>query len=177
MTTQGKTLADAILHTVPLVTRYLKGFDDSNHTRQAPGLPNHAAWCLGHLAMTMHRAAEKLDGAELPPADFAPGDPPRADKAPSVFYAESVAFGSLPADDPTRYPSFARSVAIFEAAASRLAGALRAAPDAELTREVQWGAAKTTIASLAARLAFHNGTHAGQIVDLRRALGMGSALT
>src|SRR5256885_8582910 len=45
----------------------------SNHTAQPPGLPNHLAWSLGHLALAMHRAAERIDGAPVPGGDFAPG--------------------------------------------------------------------------------------------------------
>ncbi len=43
-------LADAISSTEELLTRYLAGFDDHNAVAQAPSLPNHAAWILGHLA-------------------------------------------------------------------------------------------------------------------------------
>ena len=37
---------------------------------------------------------------------------------------------------------------------------------------VAWGGQKVTRARLICRVVFHNGTHAGQILDLRRALGM-----
>ena len=56
----GDEIADAIGSTSVLLDRYLNGFDDTNHTRQAPNLPNHVAWVLGHLALTMHRAAERI---------------------------------------------------------------------------------------------------------------------
>jgi hypothetical protein len=74
------------------------------------------------------------------------------------------------------YPRFARCVAIFENGAQRLADALRAASDADLAREVPGGPANTPISALASRMVYHNGCHAGQIADLRRALGMGSAM-
>ena len=51
-------LADSVLASSALLSRYLVGFNDQNRTTQAPGLPNHAAWCLGHLSLTMHRACD-----------------------------------------------------------------------------------------------------------------------
>ncbi|MFG0285693.1 MAG: DinB family protein [Phycisphaerales bacterium JB039] len=165
---RAAVLASAIDTSVPLLTRFLDGFDESNRTRQAPGLPNHACWSLGHCALTMLRVREKLSGQGLPESDFVAG--PRGDG--SCFGTESVAFGSRPADDPAAYPSLARSRAIFEQAASALAAAIRSATDEQLDRPIPWGRAEITLAEMLPRMVFHNGTHAGQLVDLRRALGM-----
>ena len=52
-------LAEAIGSTRELLVRYLQGFDDANATAQAPGLPNHAAWTLGHLALTCVSSTQK----------------------------------------------------------------------------------------------------------------------
>jgi hypothetical protein len=167
-----QTIASALLATKTLLGRYLKGFDDTNHTRQAAGLPNHVAWCLGHCALTMQRVAEHIDGRPLSPEDFMPGPAGNADR----FGLESVAFASQPRDDAAMYPRFDRCVAIFESACERLAGAACAADDAALDRSVKWGGAgnETPLHMLALRMVFHNGMHTGQIADLRRALGMGS---
>lgn len=168
---RGEILARGVSDSKVLLARYLKGFTDFDHTRQAPGLPNHVAWCLGHCALTMHRAAEKLDGRPLPENDFildsARGDAQR-------YGTESVCFGSTPVPDPAVYPPLSRCVAIFDAACDRLAGAAADAPDARLDDRVKWGAGETTLESLVLRMIFHNGTHCGQITDLRRALGVGS---
>lgn len=169
MSTQH-VLAEAVRQSGALLRRYLRDFDDTNHTRQAPSLPNHVAWNLGHLALTMHRAAEKLDGRPLPGADFVEGGAGDAAR----FGSESVAFGSTPRDDPAVYPAMARCAAIFDAAIERLAGAVEQASDAQLAATTRWGAADTTIGALIPRMVFHNGTHNGQIADLRRALGLGS---
>ena len=59
--THGASLAEGIEMSSVLFKRFLPGFDESNRTRQAPGLPNHLAWTLGHLAMVLNRIAEKLD--------------------------------------------------------------------------------------------------------------------
>lgn len=164
-------LAEAIRSNKTLVGRYLKGFSDANHTRQAPGLPNHAAWNLGHIALTMHRVADKLDGQGLPVSDFVGG----ATGDAQHFATESVAFGSMPTGDSMAYPSYSRCVEIFEGACDRLASATAKASDAQLATETPWGAGMSTpMHLLVARMAFHNGMHCGQIADLRRALGMGS---
>lgn len=167
------TLARAVRTSSPLVLRFLGGFDDSSRTAQAPGLPNHAAWTLGHLALTLHRAAERLDGSGLPERDFiegaAAGDAER-------FGSESVAFGSKPVDEPGRYPSLARARAIFEGAVDRLASGIGTSSRERLAQSEPWGQGETTMGDLVVRMIVHNGTHAGQLADLRRALGMAGVI-
>ena len=84
---------------------------------------------------------------------------------------ESVAFGSVPTDDPDRYPSLARSVEIMHDAHQRLAAELRKADAAALARQTPWGTGQTSVSDLALRMGFHIAAHCGQIVDLRRGLG------
>jgi hypothetical protein len=170
MQTQA-VLADAVLSCKQLMGRYLVGFTDETHTAQAPGLPNHVAWCLGHCALTMHRVAERLDGRPIPQSDFQTAS---VEPRPARFEAESVAFGSRPQGDAARYPSLARCVEIFHSACDRLAEGLRQASEAKLTEPFTWGPVETTLLGLASRMMFHNGMHTGQIADLRRALGMKS---
>lgn len=158
-------LADGIVITKQLLGRYLAGFDDTNRARQAPTLPNHVAWNLGHLALTMNRAAENLDGKPVPPEDLSPT--PRE----GAFHTETIAFGSKPTDDPSHYPPMARCVAIFEKACDRMGAAVRAASDEQLTKTVKWGPGEIPLYMLAMRMIYHNGTHTGEIADLRRALG------
>jgi hypothetical protein len=162
-------LAQAVLLTKPFVARALTGFDPSMATRQAPGLPNHAAWCLGHLSLTMHRVAGMIDGGDLPAADFIPGAA-RGDA--ERFGTESVAFKSEPTDDPAAFPTLARAAAIYDAACDRLAAAARGASEEALAADVPWGQAKAPLWTLVLRMAFHNGVHIGQMMDLRRALGL-----
>lgn len=184
MTTHRDVLADAVLETKTLLGRYLKGFAETpdGGTRQAPGLPNHVSWSLGHLALTMHRVAEMLDHRPLPESDFVGPSPGATQGKPDPaargdarrFHADSVAFASQPTADTTRYPGAARAVEIFHAACDRLASAVRGASDADLSRKVKWGPGEQTVLSLIPRMIFHNGMHAGQIADLRRGLSMGS---
>jgi hypothetical protein len=170
--TRQQVLAEVIRLTRPLVARYLAGFDDTNHTAQAQHLPNHVAWSLGHLALTMHRLAEKLDGQLLPDSDFALTQPPEGES--QRFFTESVSFGSKPGPHPSMYPSFARCREIFDHAIDRTASAFEGASDTQLDQNVKWGTTEVPLWTLAARIAFHNGMHTGQIADLRRAMKMKS---
>ena len=89
------TLARAVRLTAPLASRFFVGFGADTATAQVPGLPNHMIWNLGHLALTMHRAIEKLDASPPPESDFLQGD--GRSGGPARFDTESVCFGSTPA--------------------------------------------------------------------------------
>jgi hypothetical protein len=165
-------IADALLTTKTLTGRYLGGFDDASALQQPTGLPNHVIWNLGHVAITMHRVAERIDGKPLPESDFVLG--PRGDAR--RFGTESVAFGSTPRPTAEEYPSLRRAQEIHDAAVDRLSMAARGASDATLQQMTPWGGPgqEMPIAILALRMMYHNGMHTGQIADTRRALGMKS---
>ena len=180
-------LAEGVLSTKTLLARYLVGFDDTNHTRMGPHLPNHVAWTLGHLALTMYRVVEKIDGKVAPPGDFLPTGAmshhyragaekvsPYSVVPLDAYDPEAVAFGSKPVDDPRLYPSFTRCGQIYNGACDRLAAAVRATDAAPLDRMVKWGGVELPLWMLVMRMVFHNGTHTGQLADLRRSLGFKS---
>lgn len=167
-----ETLARAVEATNPLFVRFLAGFDDSNATAQSEHLPNHPAWACGHCALTMHRCAERFleDGLPLPEADFLTGS--GREGTAERFDTESICFGSKPEDDSTLYPPIERGVEVFEAACARLAAAIRNSPEGQLEKSIPWHDGEMPLWLLIFRICFHNATHAGQVVDLRRALGM-----
>lgn len=167
--TGQQMLAEAVLASKQLLTRYLEGFNDDNCARQATNLPNHVVWCLGHCALTMHRAAELLDGRSIPETDFTTDATASHERC---FYTESIAFGSCPTDKADSYPPLARAVEVYESACDRLAACAGAADEDALNRRVQWGTSELSLWSLVLRVTFHNGMHGGQITDLRRALGL-----
>jgi len=168
--TRQRTLASIVRASAPLLTRYMAGFDETTRVAQAPGLPNHLAWILGHCALTMHRCAEKFDGAPLPSSDFVTGDGGAGDA--DRFDTESVCFQSTPLPDESLYPTLDRARAIFEAGAERLASTLERATDEQIDASYSWYSSTDDVNELVARMVAHNGTHAGQLTDLRRALGM-----
>ena len=98
---RGETLAETVLSSELLLTRYLDGFDDETRVRQTPDIPNHVAWTLGHCALTVHRVAEMLDNKPLSPDQFIRGDGAQGDA--TRFDTESVAFGSVPTPEKLEF--------------------------------------------------------------------------
>ncbi|MGH7177603.1 MAG: DinB family protein [Tepidisphaeraceae bacterium] len=170
--TRQKLLANAIRESGGLLLRYAKGFDETNRVAQALNLPNHFAWTLGHLSLTMHRASERVDGFPLPSDDFVIADG-RGGSA-GKFDTESVCFNSTPRPEPGLYPTADRCLEIFDAAVERCASAFEDLPETRLDDPVKWGQSEIPTWQMAVRMVFHNGTHTGQLADLRRAMGMGS---
>lgn len=168
--TRQQTLSTVVHESHVLFARYLAGFDSNNCLATAPSLPNHVVWTLGHLALTLYRAASKFDGINPPQSVFIEGHVGDSLR----FGMESVAFGSRPKPDATIYPPFERCLQIFEDAIERTCAALENASEASLDKQIAWGKQLSPAWKLAARMAFHNGTHCGQIADLRRALGLPS---
>ncbi len=168
--TRAQTLSGILRESHTLLARYLVGFDSTNCLATAPNLPNHLTWTLGHLALTMYRSATKIDSIDLPQSVFVDGTVGDSLR----FGIESVAFGSRPKSDASIYPPFERCLQIFDDSVDRISAAFENAAEEVLDKPVAWGKMIIPAWSLAARMAFHNGTHCGQIVDLRRALGMKS---
>jgi hypothetical protein len=170
-------LAQQILANKVLLGRYLEGFNDVTVVRQTPDLPNHVCWCLGHCALTMHRVCVLLTSdatPALPVTDFITADGYSGSREKGYFDTEAIAFGSRPEERHDRFPTLARSRAIFDAACDRLAAVVRTLPDADLERPLRWGGSELPSWALITRMTFHNGFHTGQIADLRRALSFKS---
>lgn len=163
-------LAGVVRASGPVLTRFLVGFSDRSHTLQAPALPNHVAWTLGHCAYTMGRLVERLGGPALPQGDFLVGDGSQGTL--ERFDTQSVRLGSRPRPDPTMYPTLTRATRVFEDAVERLASSVLTLDDAALGVLVSWGAHDRPRRELVVRVSLHNAQHAGQITDLRRALAM-----
>lgn len=161
-------LAEAVSSSKGLLQRFLAGFTDENCLAQAESLPNHLLWTLGHVSLYLHHTAGRLDGQPLPRSDF--GDTTCTDQ--QHFALPTVGFGSTPVGESALYPSLARGVAIFEAACDRLAGAIRRADAAVLEQRIDWMGTPMPMAQVVVRVLFHVGVHTGQIMDLRRTLGL-----
>jgi len=162
------TGAQLIRSSGPLLTRFLDGLGPDQGTVQAPSLPNHPVWTLGHCAMTMHKLAAAMDGHDFPDCDFLHGDGKGGDT--HRYDTKSVCFGSVPMIDPSRYPNLARGRIIFDRAVERLANTIE--QSADLDAPVDWHGIPIPAGGLVMRVAFHNGCHAGQLTDLRRAIGL-----
>lgn len=169
----ARALAHTLRSSAPMLKQYLVGFDDANRTTQAPGLPNHAAWILGHCAYTMGRLAERAGGPSIP-SDFfvgaSGGDGRRGSEG--RFDADAVAFGSKPTDEPDLWPTLDVCIECFDEAIETLADTIAGATDEDLADSIAWGSAEFPLKDLVIRVSLHNAMHAGQLTDLRRALGM-----
>ena len=164
-------LAEAAIACKAALTRFLPGFTEANATAQAEHLPNHVLWTLGHVSLYLHTAAARLDGRPTPESDFGPDAGRR-----SRYVADSIGFGSRPSPDVDGYPTLARGVQIYEAACDRLASAVRRANDTALDQQVDWVGTQVPLGLLVFRVLFHAGVHTGQLLDLRRGLGLGKVL-
>ncbi len=169
-------IARAVDDLPSILGRFLPGFDDTNRAAQTPDLPNHVIWSLGHLALYHHRAAERIEGVAepgpLPEDAWVTGDGTAG--GASRFDTESVCFASTPSPDASMFPTLDRGITIHAAASARLAAAVRSLDDAGCQREIPWGprGATCTAIVLATRMIHHTGSHVGQILDTRRALGL-----
>jgi len=171
----AETLASTVEYAKPNLRRYLQGFTDETRVAQAPSLPNHVIWTLGHLALYMHRAANRINGCDdrpLPDEHFLTGD--GEEGQPTRFDTESVCFGSRPMPQTSIYPTLDAGKVVFNAAIEHLASTVRELGDGRMDDQTHWGRQKNlmSIADLVRHMIYHNATHTGQIVDLRRALCM-----
>ena len=130
------------------------------------------------MAITMHFAADFAAGfnelQKLPTNDWIHGDGTAGD--PSRYDTESVRYKSTPTTDAKRYPRMVRAQEIFDVAVDRFAEETAALKPSGMQREIKWGENVLMVGSLVQRVIFHNGVHAGQVIDLRRALGMPGAI-
>ncbi|MSR29167.1 MAG: DinB family protein [Phycisphaerales bacterium] len=176
--TDRSIYARMIVESAPLLLRFLAGFDDGTRAAQVASLPNHPIWTLGHCAFTMARFAQ-LIGAPAPRAsDFQPGCWSASSNLiePQWFFIEEIAKDSTPSPHANHYPTLARGRESFQNATADLAATLSQTTTERLAGTIDWGGNQQEIASLVIRIAVHNGMHAGQLADLRRALGFARIL-
>ncbi len=176
------TLALAVRSSAPLLLRFLAGFDETNRTAQASGCPNHPVWILGHCAFTLARLADLIGGTtsavsdDFDDAQDSVGAGGDAVGDAARFRVSDVAKDSTPSRDPARYPSLARSCAIFNNAIETLARTIECTNSPRLLESIDWNESAIRIDVLILRICFHNGMHAGQLTDLRRGLGFAPVL-
>jgi len=162
-------LARSIEATEGLLLRFVADIEDEERALQCPGLPNHVIWVLGHCAMTMNRLASLIDGEPLPESDFFQGDGTK--RCIERFDTELVRFDSTPRPEADDYPSMERGRVVYAAACRRLSRVVRTLDESALESTLDWHGTPVRIDDLVVRVGFHNGAHAGQVLDLRRNLG------
>jgi hypothetical protein len=137
---------------------------EARMAEQFPGVPNHPAWHLGHLAVSADQLIEVFGGKR------------RFDEATWGKYG----MGSTPVGDRAAYPSKEECLSMFDERRNALVAAFLAAPPERLTAGnpvASLAAQLPTIADLATFLILtHEGMHFGQLATWRKAAGMKGAL-
>jgi len=142
--------------------------EDDARAPAGPGLENHPAWTLGHLASAADMLAEDLGLEREAPAAWralfdrrGPGDP------------------RVPDPDPARYPGLGSLLDELRRQHERVARRWRSLPDDALAAPLEWrfDGEFPTLAGTALFFAVtHEALHLGQVAAWRRARGLPSAL-
>lgn len=133
---------------------------DSRMTEQFPGVANHPAWHLGHLAVAADQCIEVFGGTR------------RLDDATWATYG----MGSTPVADRSAYPSKAECLAMLDERRDAFLAAILATSAERLTSPNPIAALATQLPTLADLATFvmltHEGMHYGQLAIWRKAAGM-----
>jgi hypothetical protein len=145
--------------TVAFMLGLVADVPDEEMTVQPPGVPNHAAWTLGHIIYSCQAIAGEL-GVEPWLLDG---------------WERWFAYGSTPDGSSSRYPRKAVLLAVLADASDRLRRALVTADPAKLAAPLPDEKARDILPSLGHAVvqvvAGHTAFHAGQLAVWRRATG------
>ncbi len=120
---------------------------------------NHTAWLLGHLAYADNGFYTKLSG----------NDPVIPENFEALF-----GMGTTPSDDACLYPSKAELLEVLERSHAALTDWFKSLPEEKLAEPLPEGMEMfgANHATLAATMAWHEGVHNGQLIEVRRSLGL-----
>lgn len=126
---------------------------------QPAGLPNHALWQYGHLAVSTQWFTQTISKSE-------PGADPAWDKL--------FGMNSVPVSDAGAYPPPAEVIKAFHDSMDRLVRVVEGLDDQALNQptEIDTGGFLSSRLDALYKHAWHEGWHLGQVTDLRRALGI-----
>lgn len=139
--------------------KFAEGITDEQLTTRSSPNSNHAAWILGHLAYANDSFCVKLSGQE------------------SVLpknYESLFGMGSTPTDDAADYPSKAELLEALNKSHEFVVGWFKSLSDEQLASPLPEGMEMfgPNFASLASTMVWHDGLHQGQLIEVRRALGL-----
>lgn len=156
-------MLNELLHTFDATVKYIKAsvadLSERQMVEQPAGVPNHAAWTLGHVIHSCQGIAVEL-GAEA----WLPDD-----------WEATYGYGSTPCPDVRRCPRKDELLALLADGASRLRQALLATDETLLRRELPDETLPTMAHLLLQVVVAHTAYHAGQLAVWRRAIGKPSA--
>ena len=138
--------------------KYLEGIPEDKYTHQPWPGANHVLWTLGHLAETDAYVSHFLRGT---PEEYKPGK-----------YAELFGMGSTPVDDPTKYPPSAEIRDHLTRCREELLATVEGMSEADLLKPAPEDFFAPDLIGTMFTVPWHEAMHAGQIVALRKALGL-----
>ena len=146
-------------HSVAFIQASVADLSDEELVLQPPGLPNHAAWTLGHIIHSCEAIARELGVPPWLPADW----------------ESRFGYGSTPAGSTSECPRKNELLAALSDAGTRLRRALLAADEASLSAplpNIEAGKIFPTLGdALLQVVVAHSAFHAGQLAAWRRAIG------
>lgn len=145
----------ALEYTVRFLDQSVGDLSEEEMVEQAPGMPNHATWTLGHIIHACHAMAAELGADPWLPEDWE-----------SVF-----GYGSIPLPEVKEYPGKAEMQSLLADASTRLCDALRSAGASALGRRLEDEDFPTMGHILLQVIVAHTAYHAGQLSVWRRAMG------
>ncbi len=152
-------LAASLERTVAFVRDQVADLSDEEMTAQPPGVPNHAAWTLGHLIHSWQAIACELGAAGWLPADW----------------ESQFAYATSPERVAAKYSARDPLLSALDDSADRLRRVLLTCDTARLGEPMADDAARPILPTLGDALlqlvVAHTAYHAGQLAVWRRALG------
>jgi len=145
--------------TVAYLRESVADLSDEDIVLEPPGVPNHAAWTLGHVIHSCEAMAGELGVEPWLPRDW----------------ESHFGYGSSPTAVTAQHPTKAALLAALAEASQRLCTALRAVDEAALTEPLPDETVRAMLPTkghaLLQVVAAHTAFHAGQLAAWRRAIG------
>ena len=152
-------LISSLDHTIEFIRQQVDDLTDDEMVLQPAGVPNHAAWTLGHIIYSCRAIAVELGGSSS-----------LIDDLESRF-----GYGSIPSPLVSEHSSKMKLLALLEDASQRLRTALLENDEARLTEPLPDEKSRETYPTklhvLVQVVVGHTAYHAGQLAVWRRAIG------
>jgi len=147
-----------------LAKMLVAGIETVQWTTQFGTMTNHPAWQIGHLVASANLSCKLLG----------------ADSWMDESWDELFRMGSIPVDDPGKYPGKDELLAALESGHERVKPLFEQADEAALAKELEAERARARFGTVGNLVVFlmtgHEMFHLGQLSYWRRAAGLGSAM-
>lgn len=141
--------------TLKFMTESVADLSEEEMVEQPPGVPNHAAWTLGHIIFSCQGMALELNAEAWLPDDW----------------ESRFGYGSTPSPDASRRAAKAEMLELLADGASRLRRALEGLSDSDWKRPLPDPTLPTMGHLLQQVVGSHTAFHAGQLAMWRKAIG------